>query len=417
MSSPNPTAGEANHGAEGETKGELEANRTDPSAPATPTPIRENVAEPDNAKPATKAKRTGGGKRRYGLWTSIAVVIAAVFFGVRETQFRMSHVYEQDARVAGDLITISSRVAGWVTDVAISEGDEVGRSHVMLTIDPRNSQLTIKRLQAQLDGLSAERDRLQAERSLASDQIDGRVNTRRSELEAARAALAALEPQLTYARGEFKRAQSLYAKKVVSKSKLDQDRTTAQRLEGDYRKTRAEVLAAEAKLDEAKAENARLAVLDGEIAVLSHKRAEYVAELEMQKLDVADRTIKSPIGGVIDRTFVEIGEYVSPGQRLALIHDPNAVWVEANIKETEIRRLEVGQRVDVKVDAYPDREFSGRLERIGTAATSEFALLPSPNPSGNFTKTTQKLRTRISIDEHYGLLRPGMMVEVSINVR
>ncbi|MCH9670048.1 MAG: HlyD family secretion protein [Gammaproteobacteria bacterium] len=384
-----------------------------------PTPIRENVSGDDADKGASgKSKRAGGrGKRRFGLYISILVVIAAVAFGIRETQFRMSHVYEQDARIAGDLVTISSRVAGWVTEMSVREGDTVERAAVLLTIDPRNSQLTVARLEAQLDGLAAERKRLQAERELADSQIVSRINTRRSEVAAARAAIASLAAQRQYAKGEFERAKSLYAQKVVSKSKLDQDRTTMDRMEGDYRKAQAELVASEAKLDEAKAESARLGVLDTEIEVLSHKRAEYVAQVEIQKLDVADRTIKSPIGGVIDRTFVEVGEYVSPGQRLALIHNPDTVWVEANIKETEIRRLAVGQRVDLSIDAYPDKTFTGRLERIGTAATSEFALLPSPNPSGNFTKTTQKLRTRISVDEHNGLLRPGMMVEVSINVR
>ena len=103
--------------------------------------------------------------------------------------------------------------------------------------------------------------------------------------------------------------------------------------------------------------------------------------------------------------------------RLVLVHDPKEVWVEANIKETEIRRLKLGQPVDIHVDAYPDREFTGKVLSIGNAATSEFALLPSPNPSGNFTKTTQRLRTMIAVELQEGLLRPGMMVEVSIAVK
>ena len=92
------------------------------------------------------------------------------------------------------------------------------------------------------------------------------------------------------------------------------------------------------------------------------------------------------------------------------------VWVDANVKETDFRKLAIGASARITVDAYPNRVFEGDVVRLGEAATSQFALLPSPNPSGNFTKVTQRLPVRISIDQQDGLLRPGMMVEVSIDV-
>ncbi|PPR59676.1 MAG: hypothetical protein CFH10_01816, partial [Alphaproteobacteria bacterium MarineAlpha4_Bin2] len=98
-------------------------------------------------------------------------------------------------------------------------------------------------------------------------------------------------------------------------------------------------------------------------------------------------------------------------------HDPKRVWIDANIKETDIRKVKIGQTVDVTVDAFPEKKFGGKVTAIGNAATSEFALLPTPNPSGNFTKITQRLRVRIAIDQEQNLLRPGMMVEVFIDVR
>jgi len=99
---------------------------------------------------------------------------------------------------------------------------------------------------------------------------------------------------------------------------------------------------------------------------------------------------------------------------LVLGHDPARVWGEANIKETSIRSLNVGQPVDIRVDAYPGEVFKGQVQIVGSAATSQFALLPTPNPSGNFTKITQRLPIRISIENPDERLRPGMMVEVKI---
>ena len=91
--------------------------------------------------------------------------------------------------------------------------------------------------------------------------------------------------------------------------------------------------------------------------------------------------------------------------------------MEALIKETEVRRIKVGQPAEIRVDAYPDEPFVGEVERIGHAATSEFALLPNPNPSGNFTKVTQRIPVRLTLPQTGDRLKPGMMVEVSIDVR
>src|SRR5690606_7083911 len=95
---------------------------------------------------------------------------------------------------------------------------------------------------------------------------------------------------------------------------------------------------------------------------------------------------------------------------------PDTIWVDANVKETDFGQVKVGAPVSISVDAYPDIEFTGEVVRLGHAATSQFALLPSPNPSGNFTKITQRLPIRVAIEQREDLLRPGMMVELSIDV-
>ena len=168
---------------------------------------------------------------------------------------------------------------------------------------------------------------------------------------------------------------------------------------------------------EVQADQARLTVMDADLAVLERRLDQTKVRMERQRLDMVDRSIKSPIAGIVDRTFVDVGEYVTPGQRLALVHDPEKIWVEANVKETVVRRLSVGQSVNVHVDAYPDESFTGTVQTIGSAATSQFALLPTPNPSGNFTKITQRLPVRIAIDNTDPRLRPGMMVEVEIEIK
>jgi len=352
---------------------------------------------------------------RLALIGGVLAIIA--FFGGREVFQRLNYVYAEDARIDADLITVSSRVAGWVTGLNVTEGDGIAKGDVLLTIDARESRLKLSEMEAQLSGLEAERTRMAAERQLVDRQTKGLHASELSKLEAARVAVSSMKPELTLARREHERAKSLYEKKVFSRRQLDQAENVVQRLDREHLNAVAAMKAAEAKVHEAEAERSRLDVLDGEIAMLRYRRAELLAKTEHQRLDLADRTIKAPVSGVVDKTFVLAGEYVTPGQRLALVHDPKRIWIEANIKETDIRRLKTGQDVEVGIDAYPDMAFRGRVLSIGNAATSEFALLPSPNPSGNFTKITQRLPVRIAIDQQRGLLRPGMMVIVNIDVR
>lgn len=358
-------------------------------------------------------------RRRFGVRYIIIglVVIVGGIFAFREVHQRIIYVYEYDARIAGDMVTVSSRVAGWVTKLPVTEGQMVDGDQMLIKVDDRESNLLIKQLQAQKDAIAGQRDRLVAERKLVDSQTETRVNTQLAAVNAAKATVSALKPQLENAQSQLAQDQALFKKKVISRRQFDQTRTTMQRIDGEYRTRVAELEEARNKLREARAETQRLAVLDSEIIILIHEEDELKAQLERQRLDLKDRTIGSPVTGVVDRVFVEEGEYVTPGQRLLLVHDPKKVWIDANVKETDIRKVKVGQVADITVDAFPDKKFKGRVIAIGNAATSEFALLPTPNPSGNFTKITQRLRVRVAIDQEQNLLRPGMMVEVFIDVR
>ena len=153
-------------------------------------------------------------------------------------------------------------------------------------------------------------------------------------------------------------------------------------------------------------------MLQRQLAELGPEEQQLRAQRERAALDLEDRTLVMPFDGVVDQVFVDKGEYVTPGQRLLMVHDPGRVRVEANVKETDIRFFRPGKHVTITVDALPGRRFAGTVTRVGQAATSEFALLPNPNPSGNFTKITQRLPVRIAVEQAAGALKPGMMVEL-----
>ncbi len=370
------------------------------------------MPQSESAGPPSRTVRRRGPPR--GLIILALALAAAGIFGYREFRERVLFLHEEDARIRADMVTVASRVAGWVTHVAAREGQTVAQGTVLLEVDQRDAALALQELDAQRGAVAADRARLVVEQALVRSQTESHLQSVRAELTAAKVTLSSLEPQRSLARNELKRSQQLFAKKMASQSQRDQAETQLQRVEREVRIAAANLQGAEARVREAEAERARFEVLAGQRAVLEQREAEIVTRMQRQRLDLEDRTVRSPLSGVVDRKFVEAGEYVSPGQRLMLLHDPAQVWIEANIKETDLRRLAVGQAVRVRVDAYPDEAFEGKVERIGHSATSTFALLPSPNPSGNFTKITQRVPVRIALAQREARLRPGMMVEIKI---
>jgi len=346
----------------------------------------------------------------------VAIALALLAWAGSWAFQHWAKITETDARITTDQIAISSRVSGWVTDLPVIEGDDIAVGDLLIAIDSRDAKLQRDELDARLLALGAQRAQISAEIAMIDAQTQSRREAAASRVTAARAAVEASREQRDLARADFERIRALTGSQIVSQQRLDQAHSEFSRSQERYQVAVANLETAQADAREAEADRQKIRVNENLLDNLRYQESQIASERDRQQLDIEDRTIHSPIGGVVSRTFIDKGEYVSPGQRLMLIHDPNNIWVEANVKETELRHITPGMPVKLHVDAYPDREFSGKVERIGQAATSEFALLPNPNPSGNFTKVTQRLPIRISVQQDEGLLRPGMMVVVEIDI-
>jgi membrane fusion protein (multidrug efflux system) len=322
-----------------------------------------------------------------------------------------------DARVDGEVVTISSRVSGWITEMPVIQGEEVKKGQLLAQIDDRDSRLQKEVLLAKLKAVENQVSVVQAQSGQVDEETLGKYQSETNRLAAAQAEVAAIEAQVKQARDDLRRAQDLAEAKWLSPQALERTRTAYHEVQERHRKAVAEVAAVRGTLSAAGGSRRQLKVMERQRLVLAHQAEEIRAEIRRQEVDIADRTIVSPADGRVVMTFARKGEHVSSGQRLLMFHDPNEIWIDANVKETSIGLLKPGMKADIHVDAYPDKVFEARVFRIGQAATSKFALLPDPNPSGNFTKITQRLPVRLLLAEKDPALRPGMMVEVSIAVR
>jgi membrane fusion protein (multidrug efflux system) len=383
--------------------------------------LDQTVSPPALAAAQSQVGWAQGSRRRLFLrprfMAIAAALLAAVAYGAYEGYLRFTHVYEYDARATADIVTISSRAEGWVVEMPALEGTRVDEGQVVVRIDDRIAKLRVESLKAQIEGVRVERSRLKAQRTLEREQIDAAMRTRASGVVVREKARQALQSDLDFAKLELDRAKALYATRVINERQLQTAQAAVTKLEFQILQMRAEHEQAEGSLDEARAGQERLKVIDAQIEALTHQVANLAAQMHQQQVDVGDRTIKSPVPAVIDRTFVLPGEYVAAGQRILMLHNPDEVWVEANIKETQVGQVKLGQTVHVTVDAYPGVPFTGKVTRIGSATTARFALLPTPNPSGNFTKITQRVPVKVDIVNPARPLTPGMMVEVEIDIR
>jgi membrane fusion protein (multidrug efflux system) len=327
---------------------------------------------------------------------------------------RADYVYVNDARVAANMISISSRIPGFITDLPITEGQIIQANQLLATIDERDIRLKIKALEASLAIEKGEFVRQQSQLTLAERQIETTIAAQKSHLAAAVAAAREAQIMEAQASHDVDRATSLRNNKLIADDQWEQRNLSQQTATQLYQRRLAELQAARAEVLRAEAARAQLMVLENGLTIISLRQDQLDVDRQQLLKSLADHTINSPIAGVIDETFINPGEYVYPGQRILMIHNPADLWIKANVKETEIRHISVNSPVLIAVDAWPEKTFHGRIERIGAAATSQFALLPSPNPSGNFTKITQRLEVKIGIDDPQGLLKPGMMVELQI---
>ncbi|MDI3305592.1 MAG: HlyD family secretion protein [Acetobacteraceae bacterium] len=377
----------------------------------------------DIGQPSAQARDTASpvpALRRDRIWhrLRLSAVLAVLLAGLAGAAWFVHRlvtlVFVDDARVAADMVVLSSRVPGWVSEVRVIAGDRIPAGEVLVRIDSRDSALAVQEIEARLASLAARRRELEARIAMVDQQTESQQASSRAKLEAARAVLSAAEAERVFAESEFDRANQLMTSGSGTRQRHDQARSALDTARQKVLGAQAEIRNAEAQLAATIAAREELNVLRRQLEALEPQELELQAQRDRAALDLRDRTIRMPFDGVVDRVFADPGEYVTPGQRLLMVHDPSRVRVEANVKETEIRHFRPGTPVRLSVDAYPGRRFEGVVERVAGAATSEFALLPAPNPSGNFTKITQRVPIRIALQPppEGEMLRPGMMVVV-----
>ncbi|MBA4353260.1 MAG: multidrug ABC transporter permease [Novosphingobium sp.] len=344
----------------------------------------------------TGRKKTFG-RIALGVLALGAVYGAWAFYGY-ETEGRFMQE-TNDAYVKADGVAVSSKLAGYVRAVPVSDNQSIAAGALLVQIDPSDFSTRLAQASAQVDVARATEAA-----TLAS------INEAQSAVGQARAALQASQRDLAYLNGEVARFRPLVASGAEPRQMLDQLIANRDKAGADVNAKQAMLAAASDRVVSARAQAGQSSA--------QIKAAQ--AQRDAAGNDLGTTRIGAPVAGRIGNSTVRVGQFVQPGQRLMTIVPTQALYVEANFKETQIGLMRPGQPVTISVDALPDVDFHGTVESITPGTGANFSLIPPQNATGNFTKIVQRVPVRIRINagpESRKVLVPGLSLTVEVDTR
>ena len=386
--------------------------------------------------------------RRLSRW--ILLLAATIAVAGASLWWVHSQNYEStdDAQIEGHLDLVSSRISGTVVYInpRVENNQLVEAGTLLMELDPRDYAAELEHAKANLATRTAEAHSAQVTVPIVDASAFGQLHSAEAakaqalaSVESERANLVAAQHKLQqdeaiYARAERDRVryQALVEKHEISRSDYDARETEAAAAAQAVEADRAAIISREQKIAEARSlviqreaqiEAAHIAPQQVTDARAKSESAgghmeQARADLHSAQLNLSYTKIYAPVSGVIGRKTVELGHRVQPGQGLLVIVPLDDIWITANFKETQLKRMRPGQLVTIRVDTF-GRDYQGRVESLPGAAGPLFSLFPPENSTGNYVKVVQRFPVRIRLDrdqdaEHR--LRPGMSVEPTVNV-
>ena len=372
---------------------ETVARRTSetPDRPATDAPSGTPAVAPSAAAPKS-------GKRKpvlIGIGALLALAVAA--YGVHYFLVGRFFVSTDDAYVRANNTTLGARVAGHVAAILPGDNVVVRTGDVIFRIDDGDYRIAVDAVRTKI-----------ATQQATIDRIGRQVTAFQSAVEQARAQLASADAGLKRAGLDYDRQQALSAKGFASRATFevseagrDQGVAAVKSAQAAYDAARDNVEVTKAQQEEARAQ-----------------LAELQTSLAKAERDLDFTSVRAPVDGTFSNRLVSTGDYIVVGQRLGNVVPLDDVFIDANFKETQLKRIRPGQPVTISVDAYGHRKFAGLVDSIAPAAGSVFTLLPPDNATGNFTKIVQRLPVRIRVPKdvaRQNLLRAGMSVYATVD--
>jgi len=343
----------------------------------------------------------------------IIMVLAGAWFGITKYNHAKHHEETDDAQIEADIIPVIPRVSGYVQEVRVKDNQQVHKGDTLIIIDDRDYKIALMQAEAALatakSNVAASRANTAAARSGIATSKQG-VNT-------IDAQIAAAQVNVTRTTQDFNRYQNLIQDHSITQQQFEQAQAAKE--------------LAEKQLDILQQQKKQASTQTGVVASQSNATAQSIevaesvvkqreVEVEEAKLKLSYTILTAPESGKVSRVNVQEGQLLQAGQSTFNIVHSNDLWVVANFKETQYRKMAIGQKVIVHADAFPNHDFDAVLSSFSPATGAKFSLLPPDNASGNFVKVVQRLPVKIEFtdksDTLLNRLRPGMNVDVDVHL-
>jgi len=327
------------------------------------------------------------------------IIIIGVFFGVREYLYLSKHEDTDDAQIDADISPVVSRVGGYVDTIMFEENTHIEQGQVLVKLDDRDYKIKVEQALAAQHGAAAGIDVSQAQ-----------ISTTVANSSTAKANAEAAKVRLWQANQDYERYANLVKDGSVTQQQFEQAQAERDAARAAYQAAQDQYRAA---LEQVKSTRSQLVVNNTSVD-------QRQADVDFAQLQLSYTTIKAPVSGLASKKNVQIGQLIQPGQNLFSIVNDSSLYVTANFKETQLENLRSGQRVAIKVDAFPEQPLTGEVYNFSPATGAKFALLPPDNATGNFVKVVQRVPVKIKINANEEImrkLRPGMSVQVSVTTR
>ncbi|MFV7500178.1 EmrA/EmrK family multidrug efflux transporter periplasmic adaptor subunit [Acinetobacter pittii] len=379
------------------------------------TDAQSNVQE---TVPTTSASdETNQNKRKKFLgFFALILLIAAILYAIWAL-FLNNSVSTDNAYVGAETAQITSMVSGQVAQVVVKDTQTVHRGDVLVRIDDRDAKIALAQAEAEL----AKAKRQYKQTAANSSSLNSQVVVRADEINSAKAQVAQAQADYDKAALELNRRAQLAASGAVSKEELTKAQSAVETAKAGLELAKAGLAQASSSR---KAAESTLAANEALIQGVSETSTPDVqvaqAHVEQAQLDLERTVIRAPVDGVVTRRNIQVGQRVAPGTSMMMIVPLNDLYVDANFKESQLKKVRPGQIVTLTSDLYGDDvEYHGKVMGFSGGTGSAFALIPAQNATGNWIKVVQRLPVRIALDpkelaEHP--LRVGLSMEAKVDL-
>jgi membrane fusion protein, multidrug efflux system len=380
----------------------LRAKLADETVARLPTESEKPAIAKPAAAPAvvaaeSAAPKSGRGRKLVLMGVGVLLALAAAAYGIHYILVGRFLVSTDDAYVRSNNTMLGARVSGHVAAILPGDNTLVRTGEVIFKIDDGDYRIAV----------DAARTKIQTQQATI-DRIGRQVTAQESAAAQSRAQLASAEAGLKRANLDFDRQQVLSSKGFATHATFEQSEAGRDQGQSAVKAAQAAYDAARDNVEVTKAQqNEARALL-----------AELQTSLAKAERDLDFTMVRAPVDGTFSNRLVNVGDFVVVGQRLGNVVPLNDVFIDANFKETQLKRIRPGQPVTISVDAYGHRKFAGFVDSISPAAGSVFTLLPPDNATGNFTKIVQRLPVRVRVPKdvaRQNLLRAGMSVYATVD--